>query len=408
MANGIPDLLSMYRESLSSERQSRMGEMQIALSMMQYEAEQAFREEGRLREDAYKGLAIAQGDLESSMTQDAGMIYTKFKGLFRDRSGELEKFKTGRNYTGKEYGFSESEAADIWNMISLYETEGMRDIAEPIAVKIGRRVSKQYEDWQRTGFDPSLKHKYTSSLEKANVLYSGEDEVSMQLSYEPFVGVDQATEMMVNVDAEKGELMRGDYDIQRDIGVDPMEIGYPVEDGFPVDLDNVSALADEFEIGTPTGLPVVTGADFQESKSEHSRLTQDIFDLSKKIEKQKVILGPTDKQILKLSDDLDRMKQSKLEAKLRMDESYDIAQFESQEEKIADLSSSILLEAGLPETKSNLHAARDRAFDILRAEAESRVTTLFAGQGAWSGIYRGDEPYSLTPSVIPPIPTPYE
>ena len=111
-----------------------------------------------------------------------------------------------------------------------------------------------------------------------------------------------------------------------------------------------------------------------------------------KISKQESLLGPTDKQVLDLSKDLDRMKQAKSEAKLKMDESYDIARFESQEERLSDLSSNILLEAGLPETKSNLHAARNRALDILRAESESRVTTLFAGPGP----------------VIPPIPPLYE
>jgi len=39
MANGINDILSVYRQSLASERQNRMAEMQLALSALEFEAQ---------------------------------------------------------------------------------------------------------------------------------------------------------------------------------------------------------------------------------------------------------------------------------------------------------------------------------------------------------------------------------
>ena len=44
MANGLSDILSVYRQSLASERQSRQSEMQKALQAMQFETAHQFRE----------------------------------------------------------------------------------------------------------------------------------------------------------------------------------------------------------------------------------------------------------------------------------------------------------------------------------------------------------------------------
>ena len=55
MANGLSDILSVYRQGLASERQSRQSEMQFALQAMQFESAQRFREEGRQRGDAARG-----------------------------------------------------------------------------------------------------------------------------------------------------------------------------------------------------------------------------------------------------------------------------------------------------------------------------------------------------------------
>jgi hypothetical protein len=74
MANGINDILSVYRQSLASERQARLSEMQIALQGLQFEAQQRFREEGREREDALSALEFARTSALEAVTNDAQMV----------------------------------------------------------------------------------------------------------------------------------------------------------------------------------------------------------------------------------------------------------------------------------------------------------------------------------------------
>ena len=98
MANGINDILSVYRQSLASERQNRMAEMQLALSALQFEAQQKFRESGRRREDALGSLEYASASTKEALSQDSNLIYSKIASIkpiaeadYDDTTGAMKK-----------------------------------------------------------------------------------------------------------------------------------------------------------------------------------------------------------------------------------------------------------------------------------------------------------------------------
>ena len=77
----VSELLSVYRESLASERQSRYAEMQLALTALQFEAEKSFREEGRQRENALFALAEAKKTTSEAKALDSITVYQKLLSI---------------------------------------------------------------------------------------------------------------------------------------------------------------------------------------------------------------------------------------------------------------------------------------------------------------------------------------
>ena len=70
----INDILSVYRQSLASERQARTAEAQMALQALQFETQQGFRERGRQREDSILALNEAKSGATASIMNDASSI----------------------------------------------------------------------------------------------------------------------------------------------------------------------------------------------------------------------------------------------------------------------------------------------------------------------------------------------
>ena len=94
----LREILSVYRQGLASERQSRLAEQQIALQALQFESQQQFREEGRQREDIMGALQFAQQSTTEALGQDTSQIYSKVLGLqpiaeadYDETSGAMKK-----------------------------------------------------------------------------------------------------------------------------------------------------------------------------------------------------------------------------------------------------------------------------------------------------------------------------
>ena len=104
---------------------------------------------------------------------------------------------------------------DLFHMVSSYKTEGLQSLGQDEAIRIGRKIAADYEYEVETGDRTA----YTRDLIKAGILSDSDNIVDYQLSYQPFLDVTKATDVLANVDVELSELAAGDYDIQRDIAI---------------------------------------------------------------------------------------------------------------------------------------------------------------------------------------------
>ncbi len=221
MANGISDILGVYRETLASERESRMGEMQMALSMMQYESERMFREEGRRREDAYQGLASTKATLTQALGQDVSTVLAGLSSLYtmEEVDDRLVPEKMS-NKVRKKLGLSENDETEIYNIVLMSSSDSatMQASAVESAKQFSERVAAEYKYWKAQEVEDPLtdaKSPLLKSLTKAGILYGGEDKVRESLSFEPFLGVSTGRVALESVNLEMSEITSGDYEIQR-------------------------------------------------------------------------------------------------------------------------------------------------------------------------------------------------
>ena len=259
MANGINDILSVYRQSLASERQARLSEMQIALQGLQFEAQQKFREEGRAREDALGALQFAQTSALEAITNDAQMVYSRIASNphivgadYDEDSGALK----GTNKIIKKLvkdGFSESDATQMVSIANTYGMAGknpaLASSAQEMAVQFGTRVARDYNIWKESGFAKSTKQNQVkspliSAMEKSGMMYSGMDDLQREQSADVFMGVAEGSQVMANIKRERAQMGTGDYTIDSPITMEEIsaQVGAETTDTGAIDF---SALADE-------------------------------------------------------------------------------------------------------------------------------------------------------------------
>jgi len=236
MANGLSDILSAYRQGLASERQTRQAEMSMALQAMQFESQQRFREEGRQREDVMSALDYAKKSTNEAIGQDASQIYSKISSLApivgadRDEeTGGLLKTDTIINALTKTkakkgkiaYGFTPAQATEIVNIANTYGMAAKNPLlaqsAQDLAVTFGRKVSRDYDIYESTGFSQSSK--FIKSLERSGMLYKGADPLQREMSADIFLGVSDAVTALDNIDKERMEIASGDYKVDTPITV---------------------------------------------------------------------------------------------------------------------------------------------------------------------------------------------
>ena len=191
----INDVLSVFRQSLASERQARISEMQLALSALQYESEREFREMGRQRQDVIFSLEKAKESTRESLSQDAMSIYNRLSSLSPiatadiDDNGMLKKTNKIISELSKpinkkgQYGFTESQATEIVNIVNSYNLSRsnpeLLKTAQESAVNFGRKVSRDYGRYKLSEFEtPS---NFIKSLERSGLLFKGEDALEKSL-----------------------------------------------------------------------------------------------------------------------------------------------------------------------------------------------------------------------------------
>ena len=267
MANGINDILSVYRQSLASERQTRMAEMQLSLSALQFEAQQRFRESGRRREDALGSLEYATASTKEALSQDSNLIYSKIASIkpiaeadYDETTGAMKK---SNKIVGKleDLGYSLTDATQIVTIANQYglasKNPALAVGAQQMAIELGTRVARDYDTWQREGFAKNTKEYQPKSplltaMEKSGVMYKGTDALQRDLSVDAFIGVAQATQALENIETERMEMGTGDYSLDR-----PLTVGALETSGDEIDFASLAADAGvSLGLTTPGGAPV--------------------------------------------------------------------------------------------------------------------------------------------------------
>lgn len=338
----INDILSVYRQSLVSERQSRVAEAQMALQAMQFETQQGFRETGRQREDVIMALNEAKGGAQESITSDASSIAIRFSTIPEIANAKTEEDGT---YTDSEkivknlkksYKFTDSEASNILNVVNYYNLASSNPKfageAQKAAVNMGVQIAGQYDAWEREGADPEVLKdlKFLKALNKSGVIdLDSIDPLMRQQSSDIFLGVAQGTQMLENISTEFTEFAKQDYEVQRPItigdfddsqqdvqSVDFMDlatalgasIGLGPEDTSPITTANVNLAS----INDDSSERIISSLDFLEKK-DLDRIEKELGDLTTKISGKEKVLQTKQSKRDTLISELDVVKSDKKE-----------------------------------------------------------------------------------------------
>ena len=250
----VSELLSVYRESLASERQSRYAEMQLALTALQFEAEKSFREEGRQRENALFALAEAKKTTSEAKALDSITVYQKLLSIeqvsdYLDDDLKITKPEKVVNKLVSERNFSPDDATRIVNIVSAYSHESTRPAGERMVENFSNVINREYDIWKRSGFADNEKSALMAALEDSGVLYDDKvegvvDPFQRDLSVDAFLGVSEAGSLLDNIGIEIGEIGAGDYIIDRPV----LPTGADDDVSTHVDLLAIN-IADKFETG---------------------------------------------------------------------------------------------------------------------------------------------------------------
>ena len=293
MANGLSDILSVYRQGLASERQSRQSEMQFALQAMQFESAQRFREEGRQREDIMGVLDYTKKSAEQAKSLDAGEIYSRISSLepimsasvdtetmsITNSDGIIKKLSKPLNKRGK-YGFSIDQATQIVTIANLHQMAGKNanlvSTAQKATETFAKQVARDYEQYPNSGL--------MKAMEKSGLIYKGLDPLQKELSADTYLGVRDALIALQNIDKEQTEIAAGDYKVDT-----------------PITIGDVS----ESDVGQ------------MDWKQLAVPIARELTELSPtQVDLQTIDLGATDDDIIKSLDFLDPSKTAEVRSEL--------------------------------------------------------------------------------------------
>ena len=230
----LSEILSVYRQGLATERQSRLAEQQLALSALQFESQQQFRDEGRQREDIMGALQFAQESTKEALGQDTSQIYSKVLGLQPIAEAEYDESSGAMKQTNKvlrkltKLGYTEQDAVALTNIANTYgmasKNPALAQSAQSMASDFGKRVSRDYNVWKESGFSPNKKGYQPKSplmkaMESSGLMYKGGDQLQRDLSIDSFIGVGDALTALDNIEQERLDIGKGDYTIDSQISV---------------------------------------------------------------------------------------------------------------------------------------------------------------------------------------------
>ena len=232
MANGgISGILSVLREGISSERQTRLAEMQMSLQALSAKAERDFQKETRQRENTLFSLKHAEDRTKESIAQDAGIMVTSLTSLMETSSGSSDRgafLDFDDQSILHESGLSEADQRTAYAIVTMYgsDSESLQKLGNKAAVGFARRFANEYKVWAASGYSEATEviggethPKYKGSLLSgmSGLVYLGADEVRRELAVEPYLMVAAGTDAIDRIYEEYDEIGQGDYNIQRDL-----------------------------------------------------------------------------------------------------------------------------------------------------------------------------------------------
>jgi len=184
------DVLSAYLESLRIDRQSKTADMNMALQMLESQAQMDFRKESRRREDMWRGLQTSRTATQEQIGDYQSQIYTKFLRLpyieiKEDGEVEIDAKKMGE----KGLGFSDAQINDIHTMMVLYQKPATKKEGALLASKLARQAYSEY-DYYNEVLRPYDKEGNNIPVNLLPFISSGMinlgDESKEKMSLEPF------------------------------------------------------------------------------------------------------------------------------------------------------------------------------------------------------------------------------
>ena len=241
----INEILSTYRQALQTERQFELSQMQLALGMLESQSNRefressrasdvAFRDEGRRREDMWRGLTATRTATQEQMEKGYGSIYTSFLRMpFIKDDGSVKESKA------RKYGFTDAQINDIETMMVLYANQ-QPEQGKQLAAKIAREVHGEYDYYQSILKDAGGDlPDYLKAFENVGIIDLSDDNRE-KVSISPFRDIAKGYDVLNNIAAEFTEMMEGDYELDptRDVSISPLKEGYDTEEAKRI-LDSI-------------------------------------------------------------------------------------------------------------------------------------------------------------------------
>ena len=348
------DVLAGLNRMLESQERREQTKLQTSLAMMQF-AQAKRMQDVQLVGQQLQMLETVNTQMSASQSQSF-LTNTGFSSLYvKDDDDAAEKAK---KYLRKEVGFSENDAVKITTAI-WYAHAGNYDPILSIADELNIALSKP--DQSRTKSDKALLKSYHT------IDYLSKDELT--LSAQESGQLNQMSKTLKNknnIAAEMYEFGRGDFKIDRDIGV--YEPTVVQESGL-----DLKRLADEF-----SAREAERGENKVIAKSESLRLSHQIGSDKKLLrEKEKLVeegfvVPGLEEEITDLQESIDQSESAKED----LEESLVFVEQQAQVDEIQELADEILSKRNIPATPDNIRVAQQQAVDILGARLQASQASV--------------------------------
>jgi len=248
---GARDVLEVFSRGISERQQQRQSETQMALAVMQFEAEKTERARAAemarqklARENATIVLESTKTDVTQIVTEETDLFVEHLDGLGGQRmqigvvdgpDGNVDAwYKKALEVFGEE---NKDFADEAFNIVRAYKdpnaTEASRQVARKMASNLADRLNKSYmaseqarieyneenpdKPKESIEFTGELSAFYKAGLFGGKVTNASEKAAQLQQGLSIINTISSGKQNLRNINTEINEFAQGDYEIQSDI-----------------------------------------------------------------------------------------------------------------------------------------------------------------------------------------------